>query len=96
MTSQINSEKTMNEIPSTKDCRPPKNAPADYCQKLKTGIGRLRAAIQAQYEEAFPAEREGIARAVHEAEKAAWATPFPSLFFPALAHLRVSEKMPSA
>ena len=96
MTSQINSDKIMNEIPKTKDCRPPRNALADYCQKLKTGIGRLRVAIQAQYEEAFPAEREGIARAVREAEKAAWATPFPSLFFPALAHLRVSERMPSA
>ena len=72
------------------------NAPADYCQKLKNGIGRLQAAIQSHYEEAFPAEGESIARAVREAEKAAWATPFPSLFFPALAHLRVSERIPVA
>jgi hypothetical protein len=86
----------MKDIQETRDCRPPKNAPADYCQKLKNGIARLQAAIQAHYEGAFPAEREGIAHAVREAEEAAWATPFPSLFFPALAHLRVREKIPSA
>lgn len=86
----------MNDIPRARDCRPPENAPADYCRKLKSGIARLQAAIQTQYEEAFPAEREWIARAVREAEQAAWATPFPSLFFPALAHLRLSEKIPVA
>jgi hypothetical protein len=95
MTSQIN-HRNSKAIPETGDCRPPENAPADYCQKLKNGIGRLQAAIQSHYEEAFPAERESISRAVREAEKAAWATPFPSLFFPALAHLRVSERIPSA
>ena len=96
MTSQISSINDQRNLPQAGDCRPPENVPADYCQKLKAGITRLRAAIQAQYEEAFPAEREWIARAVREAEKAAWATPFPSLFFPALAHLRVHEGMPSA
>jgi hypothetical protein len=96
MTSQINPRNSTKEITETRDCRPPENAPADYCQKLKNGIGRLQAAIQSHYEEAFPAEREWIARALREAEKSAWATPFPSLFFPALAHLRVSEKIPSA
>jgi hypothetical protein len=96
MTSQVNSLNAKRILPEAVDCRPPENVPADYCQKLKDGITRLRRAIQAQYEEAFPAEREWIARAVREAEKAAWATPFPSLFFPALAHLRVQEGMPSA
>jgi hypothetical protein len=96
MTSQVNSLNARKNLPKAGNCRPPENAPADYCQKLKNGIARLRTAIQAQYEEAFPAEHEWIARAVREAEKAAWATPFPSLFFPALAHLRVHEGMPSA
>jgi hypothetical protein len=86
----------MKKMTQARDCTPPENAPTDYCQKLKNGIGRLQAAIQSHYEEAFPAERELIARAVREAEKAAWSTPFPSLFFPALAHLRVSETIPSA
>ncbi len=96
MTSQINSRNPVNGIVEARDCRPPENAPADYCQKLKTGIARLQAAIQLHYEEIFPSEREWIARAVREAEMAAWATPFPSLFFPALAHLRLSERIPSA
>ena len=96
MTSQISSYNSTADISETRDCHPPENAPADYCQKLKNGIGRLQAAIQSHYEEAFPAERESISRAVREAEKAAWATPFPSLFFPALAHLRVSERILSA
>lgn len=96
MTSQIESEKTMNNNRETRNCRPPENVPADYCRKLKSGIARLEAAIQSQYEEAFPAGGDWIARAIREAEEAAWATPFPSLFFPALAHLRVNEMMPSA
>lgn len=96
MTSQISSINDQSNLSPAGDCRPPENVPADYCRKLKAGITRLRTAIQAQYEEAFPAERESIERAVREAEKAAWATPFPSLFFPALAHLRVQEDMPSA
>jgi hypothetical protein len=57
---------------------------------------RLRTAIQRQYEEVFPQDRDRIGRAIGEAEKAAWATPFPSLFFPPLAHLRVRELMPTA
>ena len=96
MTSQTNSHNSENADLEARDCRAPENAPADYCRKLKNGIARLQDAIQAYYEEAFPAERETIARAVREAERAAWATPFPSLFFPALAHLRVSERIPSA
>jgi hypothetical protein len=96
MTSQINSHNPAKDITELRDCRSPENAPADYCQKLKNGIARLQRAIQSHYEEAFPTEREWIARAVREAEKAAWVTPFPSLFFPPLAHLRVSERLRSA
>jgi hypothetical protein len=76
------------------DCRPPQNAPADYCRRLKSGLRRLQMAIQAQYEEIFPEAREQIARAIREAENAAWATPFPSLFFPALAHIEVRAVLP--
>ena len=61
MTSQINPRNSTRKIAETRDCRPPENAPADYCRKLKNGIARLQDAIQAYYEEAFPAERETIA-----------------------------------
>jgi len=96
MTSQINLCNFGKDITESRDCRSPENVPADYCQKLKSGIARLQGAIQSHYEEAFPTKHEWIARAVHEAEKVAWTTPFPSLFFPVLAHLRVSELLPSA
>jgi len=86
----------MNDILEARDCQPPENVPADYCRKLKNGIARLAAAIQSQYEALYPTGCDLIARAVREAEEASWATPFPSLFFPALAHLKVSEMMPSA
>ena len=48
----------MNDLNKAKDCHRPENAPADYCQKLKSGIARLQVAIQSQYEEAFPAQRD--------------------------------------
>jgi hypothetical protein len=77
-------------------CEAPKEFPSDYCQKLKSGISRLRSAIQSQYEEAFPDGDDWIAQAVREAEEVAWTTTFPSLFFPPLAHLKLSEMIPSA
>jgi len=86
----------MNDIFKARDCQPPESVPTDYCRKLRSGIARLEAAIQLQYEALYPAGRDLIARAVREAEESSWATPFPSLFFPALAHLKVSEMMPSA
>lgn len=86
----------MNNILETTNCRSSENVRSEYCRKLKSGIARLEAAIQAQYESLYPAGRELIARAVREAKEAAWGTPFPSLFFPALAHLKMSEVFPSA
>ena len=77
-------------------CEPPEEFPSDYCQKLKNGISRLRSAIQSQYEEAFPDRGDWIAQAVREAEQLAWTTTFPSLFFPPLARLKLSEMIPSA
>ena len=96
MTSQITRSFPTQTETKNAGCRPPKHAPADYCQRLKSGIMRLRTAIQTHYEGIFPGGSDQIARAIGEAEKAAWATPFPSLFFPTLAHLRVRELMPTA
>ncbi len=96
MTSQITRTSATEIKAESGDCRPPQNVPADYCRRLKSGIMRLRAAIQTHYEGMFPEGSDQIARAIGEAEKAAWATPFPSLFFPTLAHLRVRERMPIA
>jgi len=96
MTSQIKGWTEQAAIQRSRDCRPPTNAPKDYCQKLKNGIARLEATIRQQYEEAFPTDAAWIGKALREAKEAAWSTAFPSLFFPVLAHLRVNEMMPSA
>lgn len=96
MTSQINNQMTAPQILETRDCQPPENFPREYCRKLKSGIARLERAILSHYEAIYPTARERIARAVLEAKKASWATPFPSLFFPALAHIKVQEMIPTA
>ncbi len=94
MTSQVNSKTSITAVRIPADCRPSASAPKDYCRNLKHGIARLEAAIRQEYEAAFPAGGDWIARALREVREGAWRTPFPSLFFPALAHLRVSETMP--
>ena len=96
MTSQVNTLPTITPMQNSKDCRPPANFPKDYCQKMKSGLARLEASISRQYEKSIPGSGDRIARAIREAKEAAWSTPFPSLFFPVLAHLRVNEMIPSA
>lgn len=96
MTSQLKYHRTMNNILEPTNCQSSENVPSEYCRKLKSGLARLETAIQTQYETLYPTGRDLIVRAVREAKEASWATPFPSLFFPALAHLKVSEVFPSA
>jgi len=75
----------------SRPCQPPANAAADYCRKLRRGITRLKATLQQRYEDIFPDGRSWIGRAIADAEKMAWSTPFPALFFSALVHIRVAE-----
>jgi len=77
-------------------CRSPQHFPKEYCQKLRAGLGRLRARLRSDYETAFPNEKDQIELAIKEAEAAAWGTPFPALFFPPLAHLKVRERIAQA
>ncbi|MDB6146777.1 MAG: hypothetical protein JWO45_441 [Spartobacteria bacterium] len=67
------------------------NIGTDYCHKLKGGINRLKEAIFIQYANSLPNEIESIKSAIAEAETAAWSMPFPSLFFPPLAHIRINQ-----
>ncbi len=96
MTSQVTSLNNVVSNPKATDCRRPASFPKDYCRKLKSGIARLEASIRLQYEGAFPAGQEWISRALAEARESAWNTPFPSLFFPAYAHLKVNELKPAS
>ena len=72
-------------------CDQPGKVATEYCRKLKSGMARLKAALQKQYAAAFPDRLDSIERAVAEAEASSWATPFPALFFPALARIRIDE-----
>jgi hypothetical protein len=49
--------------------------------------------VRSDYENTFPNEKDQIELAIKEAETAAWGTPFPALFFPPLAHLKVRERI---
>lgn len=83
-------------MPAINACRSPQNLPEGYCRKLRAGLGRLRARLRSDYESAFPNESEQIELAIKEAEAAAWGTPFPALFFPPLAHLKVRARIARA
>ena len=74
----------------------PGNVALASCRKLKSGIARLRVTIQAQYVSAFPERLDSIELAMTEAEASAWSTPFPSLFFPPLARIRLQQLGASA
>jgi hypothetical protein len=58
---------------------------------LKSGLARLKNAVQSEYESAFPGQADAIERALAQAETLAWSTPFPSLFFPPLARIGLTE-----
>ncbi len=73
------------------NCERLDNVAAASCRKLKRGLARLKEAIQSQYSNAFPGRLDSIERALAEAEASAWSTPFPSLFFPPLARIRLDE-----
>jgi hypothetical protein len=68
--------------------------PAGYSRKLKSGLARLRMAVKAEYENAFPGQVDSIEQALAQAETLAWSTPFPSLFFPPLARIELTEIAP--
>ncbi|HEY1582444.1 MAG TPA: hypothetical protein VGF73_05040 [Chthoniobacterales bacterium] len=95
MTSQITDQTTRDEAGKGADCRPPENGSSDYCRRLKSGLGRLENSIRSHYEAIHPSATELISRAIREAREACWTTPFPSLFFPVLAQLRMSELFPT-
>ena len=81
----------MNNKKNEPNCERLDNVAAASCRKLKSGIARLKTAIQTHYVNAFPDRLDSIEHAMAEAEASAWSTPFPSLFFPALARIRLDE-----
>jgi hypothetical protein len=58
---------------------------------LRGVIARLKTRLQARYERLLPGQDERIRRALEKAESAAWRTPFPHLFLPDFAELRLAQ-----
>jgi len=62
------------------------------CRKLTRAVAELRERLQSRYEQAFPGAGETIRDAVAQAEKLAWETAFPHLFFPDFAEVRIAQQ----
>lgn len=58
--------------------------------KLIDVIDELKGRLQARYESEFPHHGSLIQEAIEEAELLAWATPFPHLFLPDFAEIRIA------
>ena len=64
--------------------------PAGFCQKLAESLVALKEQLIAKYEDAFPRRRHLVRELIAEAEALAWETPYPHLFLPDFAELRVA------
>jgi hypothetical protein len=62
-----------------------------FCRELIDALGKLKARLVARYEQALPSRGQIIRQAVAEAEELAWRTPFPHLFLPDFAEVRLAE-----
>ena len=65
------------------------DSPAHPHLELFVALGELRNRLYEKYERALPAWL--VRQVVSEAEALAWQTPFPHLFLPDYAELRVAE-----
>ena len=55
------------------------------CRTLLQQLNELKASVLHQFESQLQGHRDLLQAAVNEAEALAWQTPYPHLFFPALA-----------
>lgn len=62
-----------------------------FCQRLLVALSDLKGRLQTQYETRFPGEGARIRKAIEEAERTAWQTPFPHLFLPDLAEEAITR-----
>ena len=62
-----------------------------FYQSLTTAIAELRERLRTRYEQIFPGQKTLIEDVLEEAESVAWCTPFPHLFLPDLAEVRMAR-----
>ena len=74
----------------TQDCSSNIHIAPQFCRHLKQVIARTKARLKAKYEELFPFSSANVEQALNEAEELAWQTPFPHLFLPDFAEVRVN------
>jgi hypothetical protein len=65
--------------------------PAGFCTKLGDALTALKEHLVADYEALLPGRRHLVHDLIAEAEVLAWETPFPHLFLPDFAELRLAE-----
>ena len=75
----------------TSRCQSELQVSTGFCRKLVAALGELKERIQEQYERRLPGRSQLIRQAVAEAEILAWQTPFPHLFLPDFAEVRLAE-----
>jgi len=62
-----------------------------FSRRLVQRIAEVRERLRTRYERILPGCTALIENALEEAESAAWCTPFPHLFLPDLAELRLAR-----
>jgi hypothetical protein len=80
--------KTVNhtgDLPSSID------ASRRFCRELIAAVGKLKVRLLVRYERTLPGRRHLIQQAIADAEEMAWRTPFPHLFLPDFAEVRLAE-----
>ena len=80
-----------NKVNETASPNPGKTVCFASCRKLNTAVHELKQSIVQEFQARVPAHGRMIESAVNEAEALAWQTPFPHLFFPALAQEKAVE-----
>jgi hypothetical protein len=74
----------------TQDCSSNIHVAPQFCRQLKEIIARTKERLREKYAELFPFSSGNVEQALDEAEELAWATPFPHLFLPDFAEVRVT------
>ena len=75
----------LGDFPSTIDTS------RQFCRELIAALGKLKDRLLEQYERTLPGRRHLIQQAIADAEEMAWRTPFPHLFLPDFAEVRLAE-----
>lgn len=76
-------------------CSSAVQVPVEFCHKVVAGVVDLKDRLVKQYEAALPGQASLVRKAVEEASELAWNTPFPHLFLPDFAEIRIAELAPA-